>query len=112
MMYSIAYTYCPWTSTSRSIYTDDSYTVRLYETGVADQAVLILGIMASGQCSLASGTEAVPASTVLTNSGGVRGYARRHDGAGGGGADAKPDAGGGSLVAVGWRAIGPVREPG
>ena len=66
-VFSIAYISCFWTSTSRSIYTDDSYTARLYETGVADQAVLILGIVASGQCSLASGTEAVPTSTVLTN---------------------------------------------
>jgi hypothetical protein len=65
-MYSLAYS--PWTTTSRSIYTDVSYTVRLNETGVAGQAVLILGIVASGQCSLASRTEAVPASTVLTNS--------------------------------------------
>jgi len=46
----------------RSIYIDVPYTIRLYETGVADQAVLILGIVASSQCSLASGTEAVPAS--------------------------------------------------
>jgi hypothetical protein len=44
--------------------------------------------------------------------GGVRRYARRHDGAGGGGADAEADAGGGGLVAVGWRAVGPVGEPG
>ena len=60
----------PWTTTSRSIYTDESYTVRLYETGVADQAVLIHGIVASGQC-LPAGTKPVPApvpaSTVLTN---------------------------------------------
>jgi hypothetical protein len=50
-----------------SIYIDVPYTIRLYETGVADQAVLILGIVASGQCSPVSGTEAVLASTVLTN---------------------------------------------
>ena len=68
MMYSLLLILLPGRLTPSSIYIDVLYTIRLYETGVADQAVLILGIVASDQCSLASGTEAVPASTVLTNS--------------------------------------------
>jgi hypothetical protein len=36
----------------------------VYETGVAD---LVHDIVASGQCKLTLGTQAVPASTVLTN---------------------------------------------
>jgi hypothetical protein len=52
---------------SRSIYTNVSYTVRLYETGVANLIVLIHGIVASGQCKLTLETKTVLASTVLTN---------------------------------------------
>jgi hypothetical protein len=68
MMYSIAYAYYSWTTTPSSIYIDDPYTIRLYETGVVGQAVLIQYInTASGFPANASGTEVVPASTVLTN---------------------------------------------
>jgi hypothetical protein len=67
MMIPLAYAYYSWTTTPSSIYIDASYTIRLYETGVADLTVLIYGIVASGQYNLTPRTEAVPASTVLTN---------------------------------------------
>jgi hypothetical protein len=68
MMYSIAHAYYSWTTTPSCIYIDVPYIIRLYETGVVGQAVLILYITtASGFSANASGTEVVPASTVLTN---------------------------------------------
>jgi hypothetical protein len=67
MMIPLAYTNYSGTTTPSSIYIDVSCTIRLYETGVADLTLLIHGIVASGQCKLTPGTQAIPASTVLTN---------------------------------------------
>jgi hypothetical protein len=53
MMIPLSYAYYSWTTMPSFIYIDVSYTIRLYETGVAD---LIHGIVASGQCKLTLGT--------------------------------------------------------